>query len=101
MSERILVIEDEPKIADMLRRGLIFEGYTVDAAADGEKGLALARDQMPDLVIVDIMLPGVDGFEVARRLRASGDVPILMLTARDAVSDKVKGLDVGADDYLT
>src|SRR5512143_2482779 len=101
MSDRILVIEAEPKIADMIRRGLIYEGYTVDIAPDGEKGLAAARDNVPDLVIVDVMLPGVDGFEVARRLRAGGDVPILMLTARDAVSDKVHGLDVGADDYLT
>lgn len=101
MSERILVIEDEPKIADMIRRGLIYEGYTVDLAPDGEKGLAAARDNVPDLVILDVMLPGVDGFEVAKRLRAGGDVPILMLTARDSVSDKVHGLDVGADDYLT
>src|SRR5919205_3237664 len=98
MAERILVIEDEPKITDVIKRGLIYEGYTVDVAANGEQGLAHARDHLPDLVILDLMLPGVDGFEVCRRLRAAGDVPILMLTARDAVTDKVKGLDAGADD---
>ena len=101
MDERILVIEDEPKISDMIRRGLIYEGYQVEIAPDGEKGLASARDHLPDLIIVDVMLPGLDGFEVCKRLRTAGDIPILMLTARDAVSDKVRGLDVGADDYLT
>ncbi len=101
MSERILVIEDEPKIADLVKRGLIYEGYQVEVAPDGERGLAMARDHLPDLVIVDVMLPGMNGFEVSKRLHAAGDVPILMLTARDAVSDKVRGLDAGADDYLT
>src|ERR1044071_2453296 len=101
MGERILVIEDEPKISDMVKRGLIYEGYTVEVASDGERGLGVARDTPPDLVILDIMLPGIDGLEVAKRLRAAGDVPILMLTARDAVTDKVHGLDAGADDYLT
>ncbi len=101
MAERILVIEDEPKISDLIKRGLIYEGYTVEAAANGEQGLAHARDNAPDLVILDLMLPGIDGFEVCRRFRAAGDVPILMLTAREAVTDKVKGLDAGADDYLT
>jgi two-component system response regulator MprA len=101
MGERILVIEDEPKIADMVKRGLIYEGYSVEVAGDGEKGLGVARDNPPDLVIVDVMLPGIDGFEVCKRLRAAGDVPVLMLTARDAVTDKVHGLDAGADDYLT
>jgi two-component system, OmpR family, response regulator MprA len=100
MDEKILVIEDEPKIANFLRRGLAYEGFKVETAADGENGLKAARDSMPDLVILDVMLPGLDGFEVARRLRAGGDVPILMLTARDAVPDRVKGLDSGADDYL-
>ncbi len=100
MAERILVIEDEQKIADLLRRGLAYEGYQVQLAADGETGLKAARDHMPDLVILDVMLPGLDGFEVARRLRAGGDVPVLMLTAKDAVADRVKGLDSGADDYL-
>ncbi len=101
MAERILVIEDEPKISDLIKRGLIYEGYTVDVTANGEQGLAQARDNQPDLVVLDLMLPGIDGFEVCKRLRAGGDVPILMLTARDAVTDKVKGLDSGADDYLT
>ncbi|MGB8647922.1 MAG: response regulator transcription factor [Anaerolineae bacterium] len=100
MTEHILVIEDEQKIADFLRRGLSYEGYQVLIANDGETGLKTARDNMPDLVILDIMLPGLDGFEVARRLRAGGGVPIIMLTAKDAVSDRVKGLDSGADDYL-
>jgi two-component system response regulator MprA len=100
MDEKILVIEDEQKIANFLRRGLSYEGFKVETAADGETGLKAARDNMPDLVILDVMLPGLDGFEVARRLRAGGEVPILMLTARDAVPDRVKGLDSGADDYL-
>ncbi|MGE5140841.1 MAG: response regulator transcription factor, partial [Rudaea sp.] len=100
MAERILVIEDEQKIADFLRRGLSYEGYQVEMAADGEMGLKTARDNMPDLVVLDVMLPGLDGFEVARRLRAGGDIPILMLTAKDSVGDRVKGLDSGADDYL-
>lgn len=100
MAERILVIEDEQKIADFLRRGLSYEGYKVEVAYDGETGLKAARDNVPDLVVLDVMLPGLDGLEVARRLRAGGQVPILMLTAKDAVSDRVKGLDSGADDYL-
>ncbi|HEY6075014.1 MAG TPA: response regulator transcription factor [Anaerolineales bacterium] len=100
MTEHILVIEDEQKIADFLRRGLSYEGYQVQMVADGETGLKTARDHMPDLVILDVMLPGLDGFEVARRLRAGGDIPIIMLTARDTVPDRVKGLDSGADDYL-
>ncbi len=101
MSERILVIEDEQKIADFLRRGLTYEGYHVDVRYDGEAGLKAARDNPPELVILDVMLPGLDGWEVCKRLRAGGNVSILMLTARDAVADRVKGLDAGADDYLT
>jgi two-component system response regulator MprA len=101
MPERILVIEDEPKIADFLRRGLIYEGFTVEVCPDGETGLKAARDHPPDLVILDVMLPGVDGLEVCRRLRAASAVPILMLTAKDAVPDRVKGLESGADDYVT
>ncbi len=100
MAERILVIEDETKIADFLRRGFTYEAYQVDVRPDGETGLKAARDNPPDLVILDVMLPGLDGFEVCRRLRAGGSVPILMLTARDSVPDRVKGLDSGADDYV-
>jgi two-component system response regulator MprA len=100
MAERILVIEDEVKITDFLRRGLSYEGYKVDIVHDGEAGLAKARDDPPDLVVLDIMLPGLDGLEVCRRLRAGSDVPILMLTAKDAVPDRVAGLNSGADDYL-
>lgn len=101
MAERILIIEDEPKISSFIKRSLIYEGYEVDVANDGERGLALARDNPPALVILDLMLPGIDGFEVCRRLRAASDVPILVLTARDSVDDKVRGLDAGADDYIT
>jgi DNA-binding response OmpR family regulator len=100
MSERVLIIEDESSIAGFLRRGLLYEGYEVEVAADGEFGLAAARDRPPDAVILDILLPGIDGIEVCRRLRAASDVPILMLTAKDAVPDRVAGLDAGADDYL-
>ena len=98
---RILVIEDERDIADFIRRGLILKGYEVDVAFSGEAGLTLAHQQSPDLVILDLMLPGIDGIEVCRRLRAAGGVPVIMLTARDSVSDKVEGLDAGADDYVT
>ena len=100
MAERILVIEDEQKIADFLRRGLTYEGFQVDVRLDGESGLKAARDNQPDLVILDVMLPGLDGLEVCRRLRAGGSVLILMLTAKDSVADRVRGLDSGADDYL-
>lgn len=100
MSERILVIEDDLQIADLLRRGLIYEGYTVEVAADGETGLTAARDRPPDIVLLDLMLPGVDGLTVCRRLRAAGELPILILTAKEAVPDRVAGLDAGADDYL-
>jgi two-component system response regulator MprA len=98
--ERILVIEDEDKILQFLQRGLTYEGYRVVTASDGEAGLGLARSEAPDLVILDWMLPGLDGLEVCRRLRAAGPTPILMLTARESVSDRVLGLDAGADDYL-
>jgi two-component system response regulator MprA len=100
MSNRILVIEDEERIAQFLKRGLIYEGYRVDVAYDGQTGLDIARDQPPDLVILDWMLPGLDGLEVCRRLRAASDVLILMLTAKDEVADRIVGLDAGADDYL-
>jgi two-component system response regulator MprA len=100
MSDTILVIEDEERIADFLRRGLTFEGYKTLVAGDGLGGLSIARDQPPDLVILDWMLPGLDGLEVCRRLRAAGSTPILMLTAKDSVPNRVAGLDAGADDYL-
>jgi two-component system response regulator MprA len=100
MSGQILVIEDDERILQLLRRGLVYEGYRVMTAMDGLKGLALARDNPPDLVILDWMIPGLDGLEVCKRLRAADEVPILMLTAKDGVSDRVIGLDAGADDYL-
>jgi two-component system response regulator MprA len=99
-SEHILIVEDDRQIADLLRRGLLYEGYSVETAADGEAGLAAARDRPPDLVLLDLMLPGIDGLTVCRRLRSASDVPILILTAKDAVPDRVAGLDAGADDYL-
>jgi len=100
MPEDILIIEDDAKIAEFLRRGLIYEGYTVRVARDGGEGLAMAREKAPDLVILDLMLPGMDGLEVCQRLRAASEVPILILTARGRVADRVAGLDKGADDYL-
>jgi two-component system, OmpR family, response regulator MprA len=100
MAERILVIEDELQIADLLRRGLLYEGYTVEITGDGEAGLSAARDRPPDLVLLDLMLPGVDGLTVCKRLRSGSDVPILILTAKDAVPDRVAGLNAGADDYV-
>jgi len=98
---RILVIDDDPKISAVVRRGLVYEGYRVVEAATGEEGLAKAREHLPDLVVLDVMLPGIDGLEVCRRLRAAGDeTAILMLTARDQVRDRVEGLETGADDYM-
>lgn len=104
MVKTILVIEDEERILQFLRRGLSYEGYRVETAVNGTDGLQIAQEQSPDLVVLDWMLPelepGLDGLEVCRRLRAAGDVPILMLTAKDSVADRVQGLDAGADDYL-
>lgn len=97
---RILVVDDEPNITEFLRVGLGYEGYSVEAASDGREGLRLATENHFDLVVLDVMLPGLDGFQVCKRLRATSDVPILMLTARDEVPDRVTGLDLGADDYL-
>lgn len=97
---RILAIEDEERIRQFLQRGLSFEGYRVDTAPDGQLGLELARENPPDLVLLDLMLPGMDGLEVCRRIRAVSDVPILMLTAKETIEDRVTGLDAGADDYL-
>jgi two-component system response regulator MprA len=104
MVKTILVIEDEERILQFLRRGLSYEGYRVETAVNGSDGLHIAQEQSPDLVVLDWMLPelepGLDGLEVCRRLRATSDVPILMLTAKDSVADRVQGLDAGADDYL-
>jgi two-component system response regulator MprA len=100
MNERILIIEDDPAILKILQRGLAYDGYVVDIAMEGRTGLNLARDHHPDLVILDWMLPGLDGLEVCRRLRTGGSLPILMLTAKDTIQDRVQGLDAGADDYL-
>lgn len=100
MRERILVVDDDERIASSVRRALIYEGYDVDVAHDGEGALDAARQSHPDLVVLDVMLPGIDGVEVCRRLRTAGEVAVLMLTARDAVDDRVRGLDAGADDYL-
>ncbi len=98
---RVLVVEDEANIADFIRRGLIHMGYEVEVAQTGQDAFRSTRDRLPDLVILDLMLPDMDGVEVCRRLRAADDLPIIMLTARDAVSDKVQGLESGADDYMT
>lgn len=101
MRSAILVIDDDEKITSMLRRGLAFEGYDVYTAQNGAEGLSMMLSTDPDLIILDVMMPKVDGFEVCRRLREGGStVPVLMLTARDEVENRVKGLDIGADDYL-
>jgi DNA-binding response OmpR family regulator len=98
---RILIIEDEKKVASFVRRALEAEQHTVDVTHDGDRGLERARDGAYDLVVLDVMLPGRDGFAVLRALRAEGrDVPVLLLTARAGVADRVAGLDLGADDYL-
>jgi two-component system OmpR family response regulator len=98
---RILVVEDERKLADLLARGLREEGHAADVATEGEQALWMAQSAPFDAIVLDVMLPGIDGFEVCRRLRASEVwAPVLMLTARDAVEDRVSGLDAGADDYL-
>ncbi|MEX0948628.1 MAG: response regulator transcription factor [Acidimicrobiia bacterium] len=99
---RVLVVEDEPRMSTLLERGLREEGYSVDVARDGTNGLWFAIENDYDAIVLDIMLPELDGLEVCRRLRASDRwAPILLLTARDAVEDRVQGLDAGADDYLT
>ena len=99
-SMRILVVDDDPEIVSFLKRGLTYEGYTVDTASDGTEALARAREAEPDLAILDITMPGIDGLEVSRRLRQASKVPIIMLTAKGTVTDRIKGLDSGADDYL-
>jgi two-component system, OmpR family, response regulator MprA len=98
---QILVVDDEPAVRDSLDRALRLEGYKVELAADGAEALGALADSSPDALVLDLMMPRVDGFEVCRRMRAAGDrTPVLVLTARDGVSDRVKGLDAGADDYL-
>ena len=99
--QRILVIDDDPSIRSLFKRGLGYEGFAVDLAESGEIGLSSLRDNMPDLIILDVMMPGIDGFEVLRRLRAAGDtVPVIMLTAKDTDESQIEGLDAGADDYV-
>jgi two-component system, OmpR family, response regulator MprA len=97
---RILVVDDDPQIVSLVKRGLAYEGYTVDAADNGERALSIALQSPPDLVILDIMMPGLNGLEVTKRLRQGSDIPVLLLTAKGTVPDRVAGLDAGADDYL-
>jgi two-component system, OmpR family, response regulator MprA len=97
---RILAVDDDTEILDMLSRGLKFEGYEVDTAEEGNIAINLFKERAPDLVLLDVMMPGMDGLEVCREMRKVRDTPILMLTAKDAVSDRVAGLDSGADDYI-
>jgi two-component system OmpR family response regulator len=101
MSARILIVEDEEKLAKFVQLELSYEGYEVSVAHDGLSGLMAARDQSPDLIILDWMMPGLTGVEVCRRLRQTGTAtPVILLTAKDEVSDRVEGLDAGADDYV-
>ena len=101
MADRILIVEDEEKLARFIELELVHEGYLVDKAADGRDGLQMAETGAHALVLLDIMLPGLNGLEVLRRLRRTSQVPVIILTARDLVMDKVTGLDMGADDYIT
>lgn len=99
---RILIVEDEKSLADILKKGLEEEGYAVDIAYDGEDGLFMAENEPSDIIILDIMLPVIDGMTILKKIRKTGiKTPVLMLTAKDTVMDKVSGLDSGADDYLT
>ncbi|MDX6469286.1 MAG: two-component system, OmpR family, response regulator [Gaiellaceae bacterium] len=99
---RVLVVDDEANIAELVATALRYEGFDVRTAGDGASALAAVRDQAPDLVVLDVMLPDADGFELQARIRADGQqVPVLFLTARDAVEDRVRGLTLGADDYMT
>jgi two-component system response regulator MprA len=100
MTPSILVVDDDPKITQLLRRTLTLEGYSVEAASSGVAGLEAVRAHEPDLLILDILMPGIDGLEVCRRVRTNSSVPILLLTAKDEVADRVQGLDSGADDYV-
>jgi two-component system response regulator MprA len=101
MNAHILIVDDDNRVTSALRRTLAYEGYQISVAANGEAALFIVRSRPPDLVILDLMLPGIDGLEVCRRIRSAGDgIAVLMLTARDAVADRVAGLETGADDYL-
>ena len=97
---RILVIEDELKTSAYLKKGLEESGYSVDVANDGHEGLMLAQEEEYDVIVLDVMLPGIDGWTIVSRLRATRETPVLFLTARDEVDDRVRGLELGADDYL-
>ena len=101
MEEKILIVEDEEKLARFVELELVHEGYRVDKAMDGRDGLAMAEEGDYDLLLLDVMLPGMSGMELLRRLRRAKQTPVIMVTARDAVMDKVTGLDMGADDYIT
>jgi len=101
MSDKVLVVEDDLTLRETLEYNLVRQGYEVHTAADGQTALDIARQEQPDLLVLDVMLPGLDGFEVCRVLRQEMSVPILMLTARDEEVDKVVGLEIGADDYMT
>ena len=101
MQERILVVDDEPKIVKLARDYLEKSGFQVLSAGDGQTALAMARRERPDLVVLDLMLPGLDGWDVCRTLRRESDIPIIMLTARAEESDQIVGLELGADDYIT
>jgi two-component system, OmpR family, response regulator MprA len=99
--QRVLVIDDDPAVTSLLKRGLSYEGFAVETAQSGAEGLAIARERPTDLVILDVMMPGLSGFEVLQRLRAADEnLPVLMLTAKDAPADQVQGLESGADDYV-
>src|ERR1700685_3590060 len=101
MAHKILVVDDEPAVRRALERALRLESYEVEMAEDGRQALDLLAEHPADAVILDVMMPGIDGLEVCRRMRSAGDrTPVLMLTARDGIDDRVTGLDVGADDYM-
>ncbi|HEY3083622.1 MAG TPA: response regulator transcription factor [Chloroflexota bacterium] len=100
MNERILVVDDEPIVTEVVEKYLLREGFRVTVVRDGGAALAAAESESPDLIVLDLMLPGVDGLEVCRRVRAASQVPIIMLTAKDEESDKILGLGLGADDYV-
>src|ERR1700757_74690 len=97
---RILIVEDEPKMGDYLRKGLTESGYVVDLARTGREGLFLAGEESHDLIVLDVMLPGMNGWQVIQELRKTRETPVLFLTARDDIEDRVRGLELGADDYL-